>query len=160
MLDRLQTAAGTARARASRLSRAHWAWLTTGLAVALIAVGSVASLTIAGSEAVPPPVTLRGSTPDSGPPSTNGLEFVPPPVIDFGPTTSSPTSPTPTSVAESPPASAASSQSPDEPSTASTADSPDGPAAGSPADSPDQPGGSADSVDDADSLDTPDTPDG
>ena len=149
MAGRFQKAVGNAREQASRFFGAERAWrLVAGLAVGLIAVLAVASMVVGQSDIVPPPVTMRGSVPDSVPRATDGLEFVPAPVVDFRPTTTMPTTPTTISGSEDSPPDApattapASAQSPDEPPTVSSPDD-----------------ASADSPDDADSLDSPDTPD-
>jgi len=137
-------------------------WLA-GLAVGLILAATLASISAGGLSQLPPPLNLRGTTPDSRPVGTNGLEFVPAPVIDLGPTTTS--SPSTTSDSSTPPiggstdspaavpsTSAASADSPDQPIEDDSADSPDQPIEDDSADSPDQP------VED-DSADSPDDPD-
>lgn len=124
-------------------------WLA-GLAVGLILAATLASISAGRLSPLPPPLNLRGTTPDTRPVVTDGLEFVPAPVIDLGPTTTS--SPSTTSDSFTPPVggstdlpdpvpstSAASADSPDQPDDADTGDSPDQPDADDNAGSPDDP---------------------
>ena len=112
-----------------------------GLAIGLILAATLASISAGGRSPLPPPLNLRGASPDTRTVDTSGLEFVPAPVIDLGPTTAS--SPSTTNVssittvvgsADSPDpdpstsaASAASAETPDQPYEDDSADSPDDP---------------------------------
>ena len=116
--------------------------------VALLVVGAgVLSVTAGGTPAVPPPVTLRGETPDSAPRVTDGLEFVPPTLADF--------------VATTPPAPSISSTSTStttsHPPASDTAASPDvGPASEDTAASPEEAPVTTDSADSPDTAASPD----
>jgi hypothetical protein len=105
--------------------------------VGLILAATLASISAGGLSPLPPPLNLRGTTPDTRPVVTNDLEFVPAPVIELGPTSIS----SPSTTSESSTPVGGSTDSPDAvPSTsAASADSPDQPDEDESAGSPDDP---------------------
>ena len=84
--------------------------LVAGLAAGVIVFAGIVSVTSGGTTALPPPVSLRGSTPEDDVVAPDGLEFVPAPVIDLAPAAPSSSVTTPSLIV---------------PSTTSSADSPD-----------------------------------
>src|SRR5688572_2785468 len=60
-----------------------------GVAAALIVAAGALAVSSGGTPALPPPMTLRGQAPSTSiTVPDNGLEFVPPPVVDMAPSTS------------------------------------------------------------------------
>lgn len=108
----------------------------------LLAIGAAGLVVFAGiwsvlsgsGAALPPPVSVRGPATDSGAVVTDELGFVPAPVIDLSPTTSSSSPRQVSPVEPSTAVSAASAASPDTVASAASADSTDSPDS---ADSPD-----------------------
>ncbi|MGH8911234.1 MAG: hypothetical protein ACRDVD_01885 [Acidimicrobiia bacterium] len=85
--------------------------LLAGMAAGVIVFAGILSVSSGGTTTVlPPPVSLRGSAPETDVVATDGLEFVPAPVIDLAP---------------APPSSSVTTPPVNVPGTTSSADSPD-----------------------------------
>lgn len=101
--------------------------LLAGMAAGVIVFAGIVSVTSGGTTALPPPVSLRGSAPETEVVASDGLQFVPAPVIDLAP--ASPASSVTTSSVGVPTTSSAASpdhvDDPDTEESAVSADSPD-----------------------------------